>query len=193
MMTPDRLARATGSTAENAVKYCGYLNEAMERFDINAPMDRAAFIGGTVAIESMNLSAVEESLYYKDAQRLSNIYKRAFNGEARLAEPYTRNSAKLSELLYQGYHGRGLIQLTWLDNYVKASEALGFDYVSNPKLLAEPWHAAISAGWFWKWKNCSEPGRRGDMDEVTLRVNGPKKMHLAERKAGFKRAIAVGL
>lgn len=36
---------------------------------------------------------------------------------------------------YWGWHGRGLVQLTWKDNYERFSELLGVDLVKNPELL----------------------------------------------------------
>lgn len=191
-MTPDQLAKATEATLADATKYHAALIAAMERFKITTPRQRAAFIGGTVAIESQNLSKVEESLYYKDAARLASIYPRAFKSAAQ-AEPYTRNGAKLGQLLYNGYWGRGLIQLTWLDNYKACAEALGFDYVANPGLLTLPQHAALSAAWFWDSRNCNVPAEKGDMTEVARLVNGPRLMHLTERVAGFKLALKVGV
>lgn len=192
-MTPDQLARATEATPNNALKYHQPLIAAMERFSIVTPRQRAAFIGGTVAIESLHLAKVEEDLYYKDAARLANIYKRHFGGNAAKAEPYTRNSAALGKLLYQGFWGRGLIQLTWKENYEACGKALGFDYLGKPDLLKEPWHAAMSAAWFWDSKDCNEPAEAGNMVEVTRKVNGPALMHLKERKAGFELALKVGV
>lgn len=191
-MTPDQLAKATEATLSDALIYHAPLLRAMERFKIDNPRRRAAFLGGTVAIESQHLKKVEESLYYKDAARLAAIYPRAFKSPAE-AEPYARNSAKLGQLLYQGYWGRGLIQLTWRDNYKACGDALGFDYVTKPELLLEPMHAALSAAWFWDSRNCNIPADKGDMTGVTRLVNGPKLMHLAERKAGYELALKVGV
>jgi len=192
-MTPEDLQKATGSSLADAIKYCEPLDAAMDRYGIVSQRQRAAFIGGTVAIESQHLAKVEESLYYKDAQRTANMYKRVFKGNPALAEPYLRNSAKLGQLLYQGYWGRGLIQLTWEENYKKFFAATGIDVVSKPELLLVPENAALSAAWFWMDKDCNEPADDGDMDEVVLRVNGKAKMHLAERKAGFELAMGVPL
>lgn len=36
------------------------------------------------------------------------------------------------------YYGRGLVQLTWIDNYKSMSKILGFDLVSNPDLALRP-------------------------------------------------------
>lgn len=187
-LTADELARATGAKRANALAYVDHLNVAMDRFKINTPKRVAAFLA-TVAVESMNLTKVEEGLYYKDPVRLLAIYPRAF-ATAQSAVPYARNPDGLSKLLYKGYHGRGLIQLTWERNYEAAGLALGFDFVRYPEMLLQPKNAAMSAAWFWETNGCNEAADRGDMDEVTRRVNGPARMHLVERTAQYDANIA---
>lgn len=189
-MDAQTLARCTSATQSNAQKFAEAITEAMDRFEINTSRRQAAFLA-TVAIESMNLSKVEEDLYYTDAQRLAKIYKRAFQGDAEKAAPYTRNPAALGKLLYNGYWGRGLIQLTWVDNYINAGKALGFDYVGSPDLLTTPQHAALTAAWYWYAHDCNDAADLLDMELVTERVNGPAKMHLAERKAQYRIAMDV--
>ena len=185
--TVEQLAAATSAPYGNAQTYHQPLLDAMGRFDICSLQRQAAFLA-TVSVESARLSSPEESLYYKDPDRLARIYPRAFKNAA-AAVPYARNPQGLSELLYKGHHGRGLIQLTWRRNYERASEALGFDYVGNPALVATPKHAALTAAWFWHDAKCNEPADKGDMTEVTRRVNGPARMHLAERKAQYEIAL----
>ena len=185
--TVEQLAAAASSPYGNAKVYHQHLLDGMTRFNIDSLPRQAAFLA-TVAVESAHLSAVEEGLYYKDPARLVRIYPRAFKNAA-AAEPYARNPKGLSELLYKGHHGRGLIQLTWRRNYERASEALGYDYVADPALVATPKHAALTAAWYWHDAKCNEPADKGDMTEVTRRVNGPALMHLAERKAQYEIAL----
>lgn len=187
LFSVEQLASATSAPYGNAQTYHPHLQDAMARFDICSLQRQAAFLA-TVAVESQHLSAVEEGLYYKDASRLARIYPRAFKSMAD-AEPYARNPKGLGELLYKGYAGKGLIQLTWRRNYERASEALGFDYVGNPALVATPKHAALTAAWYWHDAKCNGPADKGDMTEVTRRVNGPALMHLAERKAQYEIAL----
>lgn len=187
--TVEQLARATGATYSNAQTYHPHLEAAMQRFEIATKLREAAFLA-TVAIESQHLTAVEESLYYKDPARLASIYPRAFK-DAAAAVPYARNPKGLGELLYKGYWGRSLIQLTWRGNYERASEALGYDYVANPALVCEPKHAALTAAWFWHDAGCNAPADKGDMTEVTRKVNGPRLMHLQERKEQYAKALEV--
>ena len=185
--TVEQLAAATSAPYGNAQTYHQPLVDAMGRFDICSLQRQAAFLA-TVAVESQHLSAVEEGLYYKDASRLARIYPRAFK-DAAAALPYTRNSKGLGELLYKGYWGRGLGQLTWRRNYERAGEGLGYDYVADPALVATPKHAALTAAWYWHDAKCNDPADKGDMTEVTRRVNGPALMHLAERKAQYETAL----
>ena len=185
--TVEQLAAATSAPYGNAQTYHQPLLDAMGRFDICSLQRQAAFLA-TVSVESAQLSSPEESLYYKDPARLARIYPRAFKNAA-AAVPYARNPQGLSELLYKNYHGRGLLGLTWRRNYERASEALGFDYVGNPALVATPKHAALTAAWFWHDAKCNDPADKGDMTEVTRRVNGPALMHLAERKAQYEIAL----
>ena len=62
--------------------------------------------------------------------------------------------AYLKSKKYYPYVGMGYVQLTWDYNYKKASEALGVDFLKNPKLLLEPNYAApiivigMMEGWF---------------------------------------------
>lgn len=185
--TIEQLAAATSSPYGNAKTYHQPLLDGMARFNIDSLQRQAAFLA-TVAVESAHLGKMEENLYYKDPDRLARIYPRAFKNAA-AAVPYARNPQGLSELLYKNYHGRGLLGLTWRRNYERASEALGYDYVGNPSLVAEPKHAALTAAWYWHDAKCNDPADRGDMTEVTRRVNGPALMHLAERKVQYEIAL----
>lgn len=183
------LAECTDATMADAIKYADPLTLAMAAFEIDTPKRQAAFLA-TVSVESMRLSKVEEGLYYKDPQRLVKIFPRVFKSYAQ-AEPYAKNPSALSEILYGGYHGRALLQLTWEKNYQAAADALAYDYVNNPDLLLEPEHAAMVSAWFWKTNGCNEPADRGDMRAVTRIVNGPAMMHLEERIEQYEKALKV--
>lgn len=188
-MEASLLADCTDAQMKDAIRFAEPITLAMEAFEINTPKRQAAFLA-TVSVESMRLSKVEEGLYYKDPERLAKIFPRAFKSVAG-AVPYAKNPDALSQLLYGGYHGRGILQLTWEKNYKAASDALAFDYVDNPDLLLEPEHATLTAAWFWKTNGCNEAADRGDMKAVTRIVNGPALMHLEERQDMYERALEV--
>lgn len=186
MLTTESLAACTRATLENAEKFVSWLNEVMEQRQIDTTLRQAAFLA-TIAVESSNLSDTEEDLYYKDAARLAKIYPRAFKSAA-AAAPYTRNPEALGKLLYNGYWGRGLIQLTWEKAYIAAGRDLGMDFHTNPDLVALPEWAAKTAGWYWDTNNCNSPADANDMRGVTLRVNGTALMHLDRRIELFEAA-----
>lgn len=192
-LTLDLFQQATGAPRDRAEMFYEPVCHAIDKFELRAI---PAFLA-TIAIESNRLQAVEESLYYNDPARIARIYLRLFDvnkdrritpEEIEAAKPYVRNHAKMSELLYHGYHGRGLIQLTWLKNYQEASDALGYDYVGHPDWVKAPDHAALTAGWFWSAKGCDDVGY--DIREATRIVN-PALMHLAERTEQYERNVEI--
>ena len=93
---------------------------------------------------------------------------------------------------YWPYVGRGYVQLTWKENYVKAGKKLGVDFVSNPGLLMKAEYAApilvlgMKEGWFTGKKLNSyidsiDEGNVEDMREFTESrriVNGKDKAKL---------------
>jgi putative chitinase len=193
-LTLERFRHCTGAPKDRAELYYEPTIRAMDRFKIAGLEPVCAFLG-TITVESDRLQAVEESLYYRDPERIVKLYLRVFDEDKdRRADPeevekakgFVKNHAGLSKLLYKGYHGRGLIQLTWEANYALATMALGHDYVGNPDLVLEPEHAALTAAWFFSDKGCIEVSR--SMRAVTAKVN-PALMHLVERQAAYELAL----
>lgn len=182
--TKKYVQKACEASTANTDKFYDALIVAMTRYEINTAKRIAAFLA-TIEVESAKLTATEESLYYSSPDRLASIFKRAFKSPAE-ALPYIKNPKALSQKLYNGFHGRGLIQLTWEENYRKCGTALGVDFVANPSLLSTPQYAALSAAWFWSVHNCNQWADQSDMDRITLEVNGKAKLALQERIAEFK-------
>ncbi len=185
------LALCTGARIERAQLFSEHLTTGMDRFAINNTGRIACFLA-TVAIESGNLEDVEENLNYSSADRLRLIFPSLFRTGKYDAKDYVRNPKGLSQLRYGGCHGRGLIQLSLLPAYQAASKALGFDYVGNPDLVLQPEHAALTACWFFADQaKCLPSSDRGDMYDVTGRINGPARLKLAARKAQMATALKV--
>ena len=86
------------------------------------------------------------------------------------------------------YRGRGLIGITFLDNYRDCGNALKVDLVQQPELLAEPIYAARSAAWFFATKGCLKYS--GDLIQVTKIINGGTN-GLEDRRARFGQAKTV--
>ena len=83
------------------------------------------------------------------------------------------------------YYGRGYVQLTWLTNYVKATEKLCIDFVNNPELTLDPVNAAnimivgMQEGWF-TGRKLAHYFAHSKKDYLNARriINGTDKMQL---------------
>lgn len=95
------------------------------------------------------------------------------------------------------YYGRGLIQITWKDNYDRVGKLLGVDLVNNADLALDPQVSAdtlvlgMLGGWF-TGRKLSDYDREDGYDYYGARriVNGlDRAMDIAELAAFFERAI----
>ena len=70
------------------------------------------------------------------------------------------------------FRGRGLIQCTFLDNYVAAKNATGIDFVSNPDLMISPEPSTRAACSFFSSPKILQAANSGDIIRVRALVNG---------------------
>ncbi|MGL4977992.1 MAG: glycoside hydrolase family 19 protein [Plesiomonas sp.] len=96
------------------------------------------------------------------------------------------------------YRGRGLIQLTWRNNYMKFSDHSGVDCVNNPDLISSDISNAIEVScWFWRYNggihkkfnalgdiNILIDNEKNNVKLITLAVNGGEN-GLIEREKYF--------
>lgn len=101
---------------------------------------------------------------------------------------------------YAPYYGRGLIQLTWRDNYRRAGRFIGEDLVDHPDRAAEPTNAGEIAAWYWLDNNLNAVIDEGqDAEAILLAVtkivnggtNGLKDRR--ERTAAARKLLAQGV
>ena len=95
------------------------------------------------------------------------------------------------------YYGRGYVQLTWIENYAKASKALGVNFVKDPDRVMEPKLAAaimfvgMSEGWFTERKLTDYIlGTKVDYVGARRIINGTDK---AKQIAGYAVAFETAL
>lgn len=112
------------------------------------------------------MQPVTENLNYTSAARIRAVWPSRFPTEASAA-PFVRNPQGLANQVYNGrmgnrpgsndgwtYRGRGHVQLTGRDNYIRAGLEVGADLVANPDLAlrtdlsARILVAGCSYGWF---------------------------------------------
>jgi putative chitinase len=170
------------ASSDNVSHFVDPLNNACSEFDISTAQRIAAFVA-QCAHESGNLKFVKENLNYS-AQGLCKIFGKYFTPDT--AQGYNRNPEAIANRVYANrmgngpkesgdgwrYRGRGLIQLTGHDNYVKCGQGLGVDLNENPEYLETPEGAARSAGWFWNSRNLNQLADIGDMKTMTKKING---------------------
>lgn len=211
MNLPD-FQRAAGITSALAQKWFSPVVSAMNEFGIDTPLRMAGFIAQT-GHESQGFSVLSESLYYRDAGRVARFFRTAFDTnsdrilqpeEIAVASQYTCNSMKLANRAYASrggngpessgdgyrYRGRGLIQITFRNNYRDCGRALGLDLLSTPDLLTEPLTAARSAAWYWQSRDCNSSADRSDVVGMTKKIN-PALAGLDDRTRRFRTATEV--
>jgi putative chitinase len=180
-------------------KWNGPLDVVFQKYNINTPKRQAAFIG-QCSVESDNFTVLQENLHYS-AQRLTEVWPSRFPNLEQ-AQPYAENPVKLADKVYGGrdgntddgdgykYRGRGVIQVTFKDNYDRCGKALGLDLINHPDFLLEPEFAALSAGWYWNKMGLNSLADLGDNKEITKRINGGYN-GLSERITKTNQALKV--
>lgn len=184
---------ATGSTQASAALWLGAIQAAMDRFQINTPARQAAFLA-QVAYESGRFPPppVAENFNYS-VEGLQSTFRSLTSaqcaslgrqpGEARV--PPERQQ-QIANLVYGGrygngpaasgdgwkYRGSGLIQLTFMQNFSRAGQAIGVDLVSNPDLVRnDAATAALVSGWYWQSHGCNELADANNFNGITSQIN----------------------
>ncbi|EBM6584397.1 glycoside hydrolase family 19 protein [Salmonella enterica subsp. enterica] len=188
-MDINQFRRAAGITEQLAARWYPHITAAMNEFGITKPDDQAMFIaqvghesgGFTRLQESFNYS-VDGLAYFVKVKRLTQDQASALGRKTyEKVLPLERQRA-IANLVYGGrfgnksagdgwkYRGRGIIGITFLDNYLTCGTALKLDLVSNPELLEKDINAARSAAWFYVSNGCLR--YPGDLERVTQIING---------------------
>lgn len=169
---------------------------ACERFGITTRPRVAGFLAQAIT-ESAHLSALEEGMYYRSADRIwivfprlrslgmAEIAKLARNPRALANKAYERVNGNGGEASGDGwrYRGRGLFQLTGRGNYADAEAGLGRPFVSAPELVALPPDACLTAAWYWHTVHGNDLADSAQWDAITRAVNGPGMLKRAERRS----------
>jgi len=138
------------------------LNTAMARHRIDTPKRIAAFLA-QVGHESGQLRYVRElgNNQYLSKYDTGNLAAKLGNTPAADGDG-------------QRYRGRGLIQVTGHNNYLRCSLALFGDerLLRTPELLELPQWAAESAAWFWSVNGLNALADQNEFNTITRRING---------------------
>lgn len=133
--------------------------------------------------ESGALTILTESLTYTHAERIMAIWPGRFP-TLESAQPFVRKPAELAEKVYGGrmgnvkpgdgwrYVGRGLLQITGRESYVKYGKALGIDLAGNPDFAFDQRYALKIAAAEWDAGRCNVRADADDLAGVTRTING---------------------
>lgn len=163
-MTPEDLARATGAHLQEAAAFAPFIEDAMVSYDITTPERQAAFLA-QVGHESGGLHWLTEIWG-------PTITQTHYEGRADLG-----NTEPGDGPLFRGH---GLLQTTGRANHARARDRLREkfpdldvpDFEAEPKRLAEPQWAALSAADFWDEHGLNELADAGDFMRITRKING---------------------
>lgn len=183
IITLEQLEQITGATEIRLKPFIATLNDGMATSKINTPYRIAAFIA----------QVSHESGAFRYTKEIAS--GEAYEGRNDLGNYQAGDGVR--------FKGRGLIQITGRNNYIQISEDLGTDFINHPERLEEPSWAAISACWFWDWKELNKIcDKREDWSVVIKGKVYDKFMYLTRRINGglngypdrvkyFNRAAAI--
>lgn len=201
-MDLEQFQKAADISAGLAARWFPHIDAAMKEFGITAATDQAMFIA-QVGHESGGFRQVVESLNYTSGALVAVFGKRITQQQANALGRTTQQPARqdaIANLVYASrlgnkasgdgwkYRGRGLIQITGLDNYRACGAALKLDLVTKPELLELELQAARSAAWFYTSKGCMAYG--ADVYRVTQIINGGLN-GIDDRKVRYNKARAA--
>lgn len=186
-MTQDEFTRAAGLSSALGARWFPFIEAAMREFKIDTPLQKAHFIA-QVGHESVGFTKTVESLNYSVAGLLETFKKHVTPAQARAlgrSDAHAADQRQIANLVYgsrlgnragtdDGYNfrGRGLIQITGRSNYKACGEGLKIDLENQPATLAEDKYAALSAGWFWSYRDINRWAELDDLTQVRKLVNG---------------------
>jgi putative chitinase len=207
-LTSDQLRKIMPRCA-NPDAWTAALQPAMHRFGVAANKERVHRFLAQVAVESGELTRLEENLWYTP-ERLMQVWPKRFPTLA-AAEPYARAPHKLANYVYANregnggpasgdgwrYRGRGPKMITFSNNYAWLGKELQLPLVQCPDMVLTKSVGALAAALFWSERGLNEladdlPDDDQDSDFVTItrRINGGT-VGLSKRQEYLKRAEQV--
>jgi len=171
-------------------EYYSYFEQYCDKYKINN-IERLSHFLSQINYESGYMNYVEEKFTYS-AKRLLQVFPKYFktNDEA---NEYAYKPEKIANRVYANrmgngneqsgdgyrYRGRGLIQLTGKNNYLKFSKWYNDSkiFVDNPDLLLQPQFAVLSAFFYWETNKLNdyiiiETGSYNICKKLTKKING---------------------
>lgn len=201
-LTPELLQELTFTSPLSVVApFAGPLNQLMPAWGVDSPLRRAHFLA-QICHESAAFTRLVENLHYTHVSAIVRVFPHLSiraaslvnNPQALANAAYANRGGNGDEASGDGwrYRGRGLIQVTLKNNYLRIGAAIDTDLVGSPDALIEPRMAVLSALAFWKLGDCNVPADADNVPNVTRIIN-PGLAGLADRSILKKRALDLKL
>lgn len=172
------------------------------KYGIDTPNRIAGFVA-QCGHESVNFTVLEENLNYK-AATLEKLFAKYFSKAGRNAAEYEKKPEKIANVIYasrmgngdtasgDGYkfRGRGIIQLTGLDNYTNFGKTIGKSPDEVIAYLGTIDGALESACWYWNSRKINDACDANDITKMTKLVNGGV-IGLADRTKHYQHNLEV--
>ncbi len=162
-MTPDLLRKIMPASGDRATLHADALTAAMGEFSISTARRQAAFLAN-VAEETGQLLWMRE-LGDGEAYEPELVPGKPANPKAIALGNSQAGDGKR-------FRGGGDLMLSGRGWYLRCGTALGIDLVGNPALIAMPYYAARTAGWFWATEGLNELADADKFGAVVRRING---------------------
>jgi putative chitinase len=186
-------------------KWHAILETAMAEWRINNWVRQAAFLA-QIGHESGQCNRLVENLHYRSAVQIQRTFptrvKTIDAARDLVMQPEALANTVYSNRYGNGppesgdgyrYRGRGLIQVTFKDNYYACGKALKLDLVAQPELLEQEDVAARSACWYWNSRGLSAVADAGgdlNFERITKAIN-PAMHGQTERRKLWIKAMEV--
>jgi len=187
-VTPDGIAGPKTYAAIVALvgQPCQGVADCLAKFAFSYGMvtaPRLAEFVAQIANETGGFTTWEENLNYS-ADRLQQIWPSHFDAHKSIqcaGQPY-----QIAECAYGGrmgngpegsgdgwkFRGRGALQLTGKDAYVKFSKIIGIDLTADPEVAADPYTSTLIALEFFKQRRINNVVDAGDFTKARQLTNG---------------------
>ncbi|MFS8973852.1 glycoside hydrolase family 19 protein [Cupriavidus necator] len=213
-MNQEIFQAAAGLAPGTAARWWPHVEAALFEFGILQPKRAAAWLA-QVGHESLGFTRLQESFDYKPEALVATFGRRMPADLARKLGRQPGESSvpldrqrRIAAIVYAGrygngdaasgdgwrFSGHGLKQVTFYDNHLACSHALGVDLVAHPELLVtDDRLAARSAAWFWYANGCNQLADAGDFVALTRRINGGENgLALREKRWELAKRIING-
>lgn len=181
-LTPDKVKTILKDN-KDYMEWYNLLEKYFNIYNINTKNRVGSFLGQT-AHESNYFNNLEENLYYTTTSRLLSVFPKYINMSN--ATKYLKNPKALANLVYANrngnrneesgdgylYHGRGLIQMTFFDNYNLFSKEIQKSVPDTVNYLSTKEGAVHSACYFWSKHNINALADIRNDKGITKIING---------------------